>query len=316
MADANIPSRPSPADWNAAFAALPLERAPSDAWARLSASLPGREPGHASAAAPRADVQRRSRVRVGLAAAASVAFALPMAWWLGTSADAPTRSPASVVAGTASPARTSPPVRRDPGPAAVPVEAASRPATSAASAISADVHVERPRPAATASRTVPGIEPDAAVAHDGARDASHAMPAAIAATARDADADADGDADADAGAGPGAGSERDLGTASTASDEAARLAELRRESARLEALVAYARNDSMASAPVAVMSASIDDRIRLIDSALMQPGIDDVQRSSLWSERVGALQELASLEGTQRWMAAHGTSMGAVARVD
>jgi hypothetical protein len=91
---------------------------------------------------------------------------------------------------------------------------------------------------------------------------------------------------------------------------------LQQESARLEALVALARDDRMASAPAAVMSATLDDRIRLIDAALTQGGLDVATRASLWSERVDTLQDLASLEGTRRWMAAHGASMDAVARVD
>lgn len=91
---------------------------------------------------------------------------------------------------------------------------------------------------------------------------------------------------------------------------------LRHESARLEALVAYARNDRMASAAATVMTATLDDELRLIDTALSQPDLDAHARAGLWGQRVDALQELAALAGTQRWMAAHGASMDAVARVD
>ncbi|GAB2523521.1 hypothetical protein [Lysobacter humi (ex Lee et al. 2017)] len=104
--------------------------------------------------------------------------------------------------------------------------------------------------------------------------------------------------------------------ASPTTTPAADLAALRDESARLEALVAYARDETMASGPAAVMSAAVDDRLRLIDAALSQPGTDDRALAALWRGRVDALQELAALEGTQRWMAVHGASMDTVARVD
>ena len=94
------------------------------------------------------------------------------------------------------------------------------------------------------------------------------------------------------------------------------LDELRRESARLEALVAVARQSGMQSGPALVLTADVDDRLQLIDAALSQPSLDEAERIDLWGRRVDALSELAAIEGTQRWMAAQGYSMDAVARVD
>ena len=92
---------------------------------------------------------------------------------------------------------------------------------------------------------------------------------------------------------------------------------LREESARLEALVALARDSNVASAPAVVLAADAEDRIRMLDAALSQPGVDDAGQLDLWSRRVAALRELAGLEGTNRWLAAKGEPFqGAVALVD
>ncbi|WP_133500847.1 hypothetical protein [Cognatilysobacter terrigena] len=95
------------------------------------------------------------------------------------------------------------------------------------------------------------------------------------------------------------------------------LDDLRAESARLEALVAYARDDKMQSAAAAMLTGDVDDRLHVIDAALSQAGLGDAERLDLWTRRVDALRELAGLEGTQRWLAAHGESYeDALARVD
>jgi hypothetical protein len=300
VADANIPPRSQPDDWNTAFAALPLERAPADAWARLADLLP--QPSAPPAASGARPANRRRRLHVGFAAAASVAFALPMAWWLGTSTEAPTRAPSALAADTGAPVPT-PSAQHDPAPAA----AAAAHATPTPAVTRRAEHLVKPIPSPRAARerSAASTRTPADSGDAGSRTATGLDTRVAAVSSQTAMSEP----------GSGAGPVSPPATAPTSTD-ASRLSELRRESARLEALVAYARDDRMASAPVAVMSASIDDRIRLIDSALMQPDLDDGQRSSLWSDRVGALQELASLEGTQRWMAAHGASMDAVARVD
>lgn len=92
---------------------------------------------------------------------------------------------------------------------------------------------------------------------------------------------------------------------------------LREESARLEALVALARDERMASAPAMVLAADAEDRVRMVDAALSSPGLGDAEQLDLWTRRVAALRELAGIEGTNRWLAAQGESLqGAVALVD
>lgn len=284
MADANLPSRPVPGDWPTAFAALPLERPRDDTWARLSAALPTLV---VADAAGRPRLRRGARWKTGFAAAASIVLALPLAWWLGTPMQAPTPGPMAVAPQTvdSGAARTSTHVGRP--AAAARVDHVDRVTGSAVAGVE-----PASRPASPDARTRPG---GGAVA-GASRPAAAPSIASAASMAEDA---AITPAVVDA----------------APADEAA-LAALRAQSARLETLVAYARDDRMTSAPAAVLAASVDDRIRLIDAALMQPGVDIPTRTSLWHERVDALQELASLEGTQRWMAAHGASMDAVARVD
>ena len=277
MADANLPLPPMPPDWSDAFTALPLERAPTDAWVRLAAALPATAP--ASKTPPR---RRRPAWRV-LAAAASIAAAVPLAWWLsnGDAVVEPHEAPLPLVS-------TAP-------PAAAP----ARPAKL----------VREPTRSPSSHMEVATVRPEIARATDRAASPRPArrLPVSSVASTKVPPADVDAASVVPADASVAVNAEL---------AEPSRLDALRQESARLEALVAYARDDRMTSATAALMSASLDDRIRLIDAALMQPDLADDARSSLWDQRVGALQELAALEGTQRWMAAHGTSMDAVARVD
>lgn len=297
MADANTPFRPMPADWSEAFDALPMQRAPADAWMRVSAALPAH--GMAGAAPHDRVSERTPRRRIAFAAAAALVLAAPMAWWLETVMRAPSDAPvAPSIAATPRPSQAAP---RDPAPSIASTERDAR--------------------AARSSSTPPTDEPeggavDRLITNVRTNDAPRRrIPSRVAMRAL-----RDGDALPGMPSTPVAASNMDAsaspGELLASSPSAPDLDALRQESARLEALVAYARDDRMASAPVAVISASLDDRLRLIDAALMQGGLDDDARSTLWSERVGALRELASLEGTQRWMAAHGTTMDAVARVD
>ncbi len=291
MADANRPPAPLPNDWNEAFAALPLEQAPPHVWSQLAAQLP-----HATTQR-RSDAtairhRHRSTARVAMAAVASLALALPLAWWLGVSPPSavPTTPSATVAMSTALPATVVAPVDPDIG------ATGPTPADSAAASVTASIPAKARDAIPTGGDTrEPRRHPVALVP---ARDEA-SSDAAIDTTA--ADQPQTGTAEI---------------AAAPADDGGSRLDALREQSARLEALVAYARDERMTSAAAAVMSASLDDRIRLIDAALMQPALGDDMRSSLWDQRVGALQELAALEGTQRWMAVHGASMDAVARVD
>ena len=78
------------------------------------------------------------------------------------------------------------------------------------------------------------------------------------------------------------------------------------QSAQLESLLAMARDDRVASGTRAALSHDLDARVAAIDATLIQPGLSDVQRSDLWSQRVDALQQLVGIETTNRLYAARG----------
>lgn len=84
------------------------------------------------------------------------------------------------------------------------------------------------------------------------------------------------------------------------------MTELRAESALLETLLAHARDGRVATGSAAAMSAELEARLAAIDGALAEPGLDPGRERALWTERVRALQALASFEGTRRWLAANG----------
>lgn len=95
------------------------------------------------------------------------------------------------------------------------------------------------------------------------------------------------------------------------------LDQLYAESARLEAVLQYARDDRVSSAAAAAVAGDMDARVATIDRALMQPGLSPEQQLWLWRSRVDALRSQAGFESTRRWLAANGGRYdGAVARVD
>jgi len=103
----------------------------------------------------------------------------------------------------------------------------------------------------------------------------------------------------------------------TAGPAAPTLAQLQAESARLEALLRYARDGRVASGTAAVMAAEFDARLSAVDAALMQPGGDPARQATLWRERVEILRASAGFESTRRWLAANGEHYdGALVRVD
>lgn len=275
MADAGIAPRPAPSDWGEAFAALPLEHAPSGGWSRIVAHVP-------RATAPRTAPRRRAwQVAV---MAATIAVALPIAWRLTGESSVP--APIATASAPVNP-------RTD----------AAMPAATTAQVIPRATPPASPDLVAATATPSPALGVD-----DPLRPASPPM-------SRRGDATRMKDVAAHVATSDGAGTGDRSATPATTS-KAGELDALRDESARLEALVAYARDETMASAPAAVMTAAVDDRLRLIDAALSQPGADDTVLASLWRERVDALQELAALEGTRRWMAVHGASMDTVVRID
>ncbi|AXK71332.1 hypothetical protein DWG18_02860 [Lysobacter sp. TY2-98] len=261
-----------PSDWSQAFASLPTEAPPSDAWSRIAASLPGATPRH-----------RRSTT--GWAIAATLAVATGGAWLvMSASREAPTVIAQQDSAGPAD-ARS---LRADAAPGAAQSTTTnssnkSGDATGASTAAS--------MPAIAVAGHAPATLAAPAVASTTPHRASEVRPSAI------------------------------TGTAATPAPDAATtsasLNDLRAESARLEALVAYARDERMQSAAAAMLTGDVDDRLHVIDAALSQTALTDSERLDLWSRRVNALRELAGLEGTQRWLAAHGESYeDALARVD
>ncbi|GAA3933561.1 hypothetical protein [Luteimonas lutimaris] len=88
--------------------------------------------------------------------------------------------------------------------------------------------------------------------------------------------------------------------------EASAIAQLQAESARLEALLRYARDGRVASGAAAAMAMQFDARLAAVDAALMQPGLAPTQQSQLWRERVELLRASAGMESTRRWLAAQG----------
>ena len=89
------------------------------------------------------------------------------------------------------------------------------------------------------------------------------------------------------------------------------------ESAQLEAVLAMARDDRVASGPAAALSDEFDAYLASIDAALSQPALPRSQRLALWDRRVDALRQVAGFASTQRWLAANGDRYdGALVSVD
>ena len=103
----------------------------------------------------------------------------------------------------------------------------------------------------------------------------------------------------------------------TATASRTTLARLYTESARLEALVAYARDDQMATGAAASLAARYDRHIADIDAALAQPNLPTGRQQALWQARVDTLRALAAFETNRRWLATQGERYdGALVRVD
>ena len=89
------------------------------------------------------------------------------------------------------------------------------------------------------------------------------------------------------------------------------------ESAQLEAVLAMAHDDRVASGPAAALSDELDAYLTSIDAALSQPALPRAQRLALWDARVDALRQVAGFASTQRWLAANGDRYdGALVSVD
>lgn len=107
------------------------------------------------------------------------------------------------------------------------------------------------------------------------------------------------------------------GAVADTDDAMATITRLQAESARLEALLRYARDGRVASGAAAVMAAEFDAQLTAVDAALRQPALDPARRTQLWLERVEVLRAFAGFESTRRWLAANGEHYdGALVRVD
>jgi hypothetical protein len=88
------------------------------------------------------------------------------------------------------------------------------------------------------------------------------------------------------------------------------------ESAQLEALLALARDDRVASASAVVVADALDAQVAGIDASLSDPATNDMQRLQLWQARVDALRQAVGFEGTQRLLVSQGRGDALLASVD
>lgn len=291
---ADLPT-PAPRDWHGALAALPDATPPADGWARVSRAL--------DADAALAARIRTRRWPLWLAAAGVAALAaLPL---LPRLADRARPAPPSVA--------RAPTGIESASPAAI-ARARNRPAGVGAEATATQAT------ATDAARPLAAVEPDAGAPSRrsgppaGAKAAPPApvrLPAHARAPTRRSTAVATTDTPPAtthaANPPPGAISQTPDGD----------LPALQAESARLEALVALASDERVGSASSVVLTAGLQDRIGLIDTALSQVDLDDATRLALWQQRISTLRDLAGIESTQRWLATHGERYdGALVRID
>ncbi|MFC7300825.1 hypothetical protein [Cognatiluteimonas weifangensis] len=278
MPDAQDPRGRGPADWGAAFAALPQETPPAAAWSRIAARLDTRDtdatpPATATAPAGMPPVATATRHRgrrrparaVGWLGAAAAALALVIAW----------------------PRHDAAPVAPPPGSTAPVVASAARPALPASAIASKPPAISAAGSAAAAAVAAGSRKPDADAA-------AIALPEAVEAARKP----------------------RYAAHTTPAPDAAQPLDALYVESARLEALLALARDDRVASAGAALLSAELDAQVADIDARLARPGLDAAQRAALWQARVDALRQAAGFESTQRILAAQGDGGALLVSVD
>ncbi|MGV8943568.1 hypothetical protein [Thermomonas sp.] len=78
------------------------------------------------------------------------------------------------------------------------------------------------------------------------------------------------------------------------------------QSAQLESLLAFARDDRVASGATATLIDTLDAQVASIDAALIQPDVIPQRRTELWRNRVDTLRQLVGIETTQRLYSARG----------
>ena len=280
MPDASDPRGRAPLGWGDAFAALPLEPPAADAWSRVAARLDARgaptAPAPVAAAARHPGRRRFARTAGWLGAATAAALALVVAW---PRHDAPQAVPASNDA----------------------MASSVVPATNATS---------KPSTATTSSAPAPAVDIALAAGTNGPKgDATAiALPKVVEAARKPRLATRAAPARAKV-------SPPKAGTAAPAVD-GAHLDALYAESAQLEALLALARDDRVASASAALLASALDAQVAGIDARLAQPGLGPAQRTNLWQARVDALRQAAGFESTQRVLASQGDGGALLVSVD
>lgn len=314
MRDADRPRTPAPQDWNEAFAALPLEAPGADGWQRLTRAL------DSNPATPSARMagRRRTRWPLWLAAAAvvSAAAVLPIlhrdnapasdsTGRVAVNAAVPAVAPASVPAPGATTAASIPSGDAIAASAPLAADATSHQSTDVDRKRVARTGPPARKPADTAKASVSEVTAPTAVGDQPAE-----STALLATTAPGDNASAStGDTTTAAGT-------NDTLATTTGSSEAT-IAALQAESARLEALVALARDERVASASGAALGVELDERIGRIDASLSQSGLGESERADLWQQRVETMRELAGIESTQRWLVTRGERYdGALVSVD
>jgi hypothetical protein len=91
-----------------------------------------------------------------------------------------------------------------------------------------------------------------------------------------------------------------------APDDSARLHALMTESAQLEALIAWSREEHVEVMSTASLGAALEERIERVDLLLARPDADPGARLPLWQERVLRLRQLAGLQSAEHLLAANG----------
>jgi len=97
----------------------------------------------------------------------------------------------------------------------------------------------------------------------------------------------------------------------------AELETLYAQSAQLETVLAYARDDRVGSGSAETVSAGLEQRLATIDAALSQQDLPATRQRDLWQQRVATLRTLASFESNRRLLSARGERYdGVLVRVD
>jgi hypothetical protein len=78
------------------------------------------------------------------------------------------------------------------------------------------------------------------------------------------------------------------------------------QSAHLEALLAVAAGDDIASGASLLLRERLHERIQYVDALLADPRTDPSAQAPLWQERVVLLRRLAGIEGGEQLLASRG----------